>query len=750
MQPGSLTRSDVESFYSRVLVNGIERPVISWSVDRELGADLPAGVAGGTGITQATGNVEWALVDVADASLNPWNVSTGWIPHEGDRVEIYAGDGVTEWKQFTGVIDSSSGSVGGGLNSKIIDRIDDFSVRANLPSLVDVMPPVDVGGTWRRFRLTPMWAAMISLRRAGFYATPAPEPETAIDVPGFGGMWPYSGSMISCHRNSDQAQAPLTPYSTHIADVYARYEPSSPKAGGQPVQLTMRVAAQHAGVASVMAMYGTAYLTLRATASTVIFMVNGVTIASLPRSGAVVVQAYFANKTVRLRTSSGGDVTATGTWQVVSTMMSEVRVIADANSVVNGFIVSHPTAEQAFRNIAWVPTANIVNGNMHAAMAGLHNSKDKSVREVLDEIASSILWPYWIDEYGVVQMIASDMLRNGQSRITLTTLDDIRELSWSRDLLGVRNRVITTFERATVNRRSDYSLPVWESSESVVLQSNEEHSIIIDPGSEEWLMVDGAWKTMAQFPLLNKGIGTWLGGVYTDGQTDEWTNVEGQGTQVDYSFQGVSGGVWKFTAKARTLAPGKQVELRSVRGEFVGVTALWPFWWDKNLPIVRAKGKFVTDEAVRPAVIAAGKGANLEHNTGLWATGNNEADEMVVIDRITTFLAEQTKNPHPTITDLRVGYEPRLQIGDVITVLSESFLGVKLTCLVTAKTVSGGNDGYAMSLGVRVIDVEQTFTTWAEWENAWGPTANYVALEAAWPDESNYADFNEDPLRGTE
>src|SRR5699024_7286774 len=115
-----------------------------------------------------------------------------------------------------------------------------------------------------------------------------------------------------------------------------------------------------------------------------------------------------------------------------------VRVIADAGSVVNGFIVSHPTTSQEFANLNWSPTANIVNGVMHGATVGLRNSRDYSCSEVLDDISRSLLWPYWIDENGVMQMIASDMLRGSAVVKTMTTSDGIFELGWKNSLLGKR------------------------------------------------------------------------------------------------------------------------------------------------------------------------------------------------------------------------------------------------------------------------------------------------------------------------
>lgn len=747
MQAGALVGSDVQAFTSRVLVNGTSRPVMSWSVDRDIVGDLPEQVVAGGGVKQATGSIEWAAdADLSDGSLNPWNPSTGWIPVEGDTVDIFAGDGVSEWRQFTGVIDTSSGTIGGGFTSRIVDRIDDLSVRANLPALVDVMPPLTPTGDFRRFRLSPRWVIQQSLRRAGFYATPAPEAHTVLDVPAFGGMWPYIGSMIRCARGSDASSAPIWPNGTHVADLNAAYAPSGPRTGAQPVQLTMNIAAAHKGVTTMQVLYGASHIILRATTANVLFMVNNTVICNVPRTGDVVAQAFFSGGTARLRTSTGQDATGTAAWSV-SSPTTEVRIVADVNSLVNGFVVSHPQQPwHEFANIEWTATVNIASGAMQGVQAALKATRGQSVREVLDDVSGALLWPHWIDENGVMQVIQSDIMRGRGSAQTVTTLDDVRELDWEKTLLGVRSQIVMSYDRATINRRKDYSLPVHESAESVVLKSGEEHVSLISPGSDEWLMLDTSAAGVDDTANINAGIGTWVGGVYTDGVTERWTNLVGH--QIDVSFAEVGDGTWKITHTAKTLDPGWQVELRSVSGDFMGSTVLWPNWWEKNLPIARAKGSFGTTTVTRTPSIAGNRGPALEHSCGLWATGATDATETTVVDAIADFLSGQVASPQPTITNLRVGFDPRRQLGDVITISSPNFMGVTLTCLIVGKHDSAGAS-YQQSLTVRVIDATTTFTTYAGFAEAWGPSADYDSFAAAWDAISTYTDFNNDPLRGT-
>ena len=42
MQAGTLATDPVKAWTSRVLIDGVTRPHVSWSLDRELTGDLPA------------------------------------------------------------------------------------------------------------------------------------------------------------------------------------------------------------------------------------------------------------------------------------------------------------------------------------------------------------------------------------------------------------------------------------------------------------------------------------------------------------------------------------------------------------------------------------------------------------------------------------------------------------------------------------------------------------------------------------
>ena len=750
MQAGSLAGGPVRSIRSYAIVNGVQRPMLDWSVDREIGSDLPAGVAGGTGVVQATGKVTWAPDPVDDGSRSPWNPGMGWVPASGDRIEIWQGDDATSWVQFTGVIDDTTGTVGGTMTSTIVDRIDDLSARADLPPLVDVMPPITTSGAFRRLRITPRGILVLAMRRGGFYQTPAPEAHSVVDVPAVSTMWPHIGTVTYCTARDNTAVAPEWPDGIFLSNCTANYTPTDPRTGDRAIQMTMHVSAAHAGVATLQAQYGTRYMSLRSAGSAHLVIIDGTVVCSIPRTasdGDLVIQALIRNGQARLRTSIGGDATGSAPWGVASAM-TEVRIAAEPGSRVNGFIVSHPEQSwHEFANLTWTPTAQITTGTMHGTMAALRGTRTASVRDVMDDAASALLLPYWIDEAGVMQVIGSDVLRGRFPQVRVTTADDILSLAWRRDLLAHRSAVTVSYKQVAISRHRTPSASVWEPGSTITLENGESDEQIITPGpDEDWIMVHTGWYSLAQVDQINRGRGTWVGGRVTDGSTSEWTNMGGV-TNLEVSLATIGPQAWKITHTAKNLSGSQQIQLRTQSEDFEGTSVLWREWYGQNLPILRAKAAFTSVDVDYPTAATGAVGPVLEHDCGLWATSHLAGSETTVVKRIRDFLAEQVKAPHPVITGLSILPDPRLQLGDVITVASD-LLGVSLRCLIVGKHSTGGRGGHDLSLDVRVLDVTVTAATWQSFEDALPDGMDYTAFEALWGPSATYTDFNNDPLRG--
>src|SRR5690606_791697 len=103
-------------------------------------------------------------------------------------------------------------------------------------------------------------------------------------------------------------------------------------------------------------------------------------------------------------------------------------------------------------------------------------------------------------------------------------------------------------------------------------------------------------------------------------------------------------------------------------------------------------------------------------------------------------IQSQTTKPLPTITGLSIVPDPRLQLGDRITISSPDFMGVSLNALIVGVDSSFGGS-YEQSLTVRVTGATSTFTTYAEF-NASGGALTYQQWQALGPVPETYAEFN--------
>lgn len=755
MLPGSLTDADVREWTTTVLVNGVPRPVSEVTLSRDMSSDMPEQVVAGGKLARTTGDVQWAAdVEASDNPANPWNDTGLWLPSDGERVQVYVSDGTLSWPRGTFLIDDAAGDIGRSPRSSLVDLVDRLAASVNLPALLARMPPLDSTGPWRRIGLTPRFVIDTAYRRSGFFATPGRQSGAVLDVPLQGSAWPLLGVVTACERTSVGGQSPLRYENAggfaSMGDFNSTFTPSQSNSASTPVQITMITGSTSSGTARVRLNYGATQLDLQHSGTAVALRLNGTTVVSVPAAGGVLVQGLVKGGTATLRTDTGQTATAaisfTGT-----TTLATINITAAATAHLAGVQVSHPSAGQEFQGMLFSRTCIIEPGSMHGLLAATPAMRYTSASEIIGQICESLLWASWIDETGVARCVASDVLRNRASVATLTTLDHITALSWRRRYLDVRSTVQVSYKAPTTTLRRDYSVPVWEATDSVSLGNEDIHEQVISPGSDEfWIMPDTYLQVLGQtgeMTKLNQGIWTVAGGVVTDGVNESWA-ADPANNNLTVSMTQKAESEWTFKAEAKNLVGIERVELRTFSEQFVGTTGMWPMWWGKSLPIVRAKAKITFTERERPEITAAGRGPALHHSTSTWATGNTDEVEFAVVDQVATYLADSVKNPAPLIERLSIVYDPRLQVGDVVTISSEDFMGATLKVLITSISESLSQTA-TMDLSVRVISAQKSYTTYREFEKAWGDSASYTDLVAAWGELSNYTDFNNNPLGGT-
>lgn len=741
MQSGSFISSDVQALVSRVLVNGVQRPHASWSVDRELSGDLPAQVVATSGVTQATGTVVWAeAADVSDVPTNPWNRSNGWIPGKGDRVEIYAGDSTTEWKQFTGVIDKTSGTIGADLQSTLIDDYDRLSNPVTHEPLLNKMPPVTPGGDFLGTGLVHTFYVDLAMRAGRFFTTPSREPNAVVHVPCQGGMWPHLGKVTAASAPSGASYPSnnFSPWGFSVGDFRATYEPTSPQSMSAPMQMTAIVAPGHNGFFTLHAYYGSSYVRLSVNASWVVNAnIDGNLVAAFTLAGKGagenrIVQLLVKGGEVTIK-SSGGQV-ASGSYAFSGpTLLSSVQAYGDLNSRLSGLQVSHPPAAYEFRDLNFTPSAriNVANSTFMGVPHVIPAIESVPGSDLLNEISEASLSAVWIDELGVLQWWPALSLRGRTPNSTLTTLDDIFDLAWEDSLLGSRSSVTVKYQEPALKVSKWQNVELAVGSGETLGSGDVSEQFYAPTADEVWIKPDyiqnnigpGSWN------LYNAKRGTLAGSYFTlDG--DETASA--YTVSVSNEKLGITGAM-KMTHTAGTFPAGVEANLSTSPTDPV----LKIQNRDKPLPRIAGHARAEYIEREYTSTVPGGVGPALVHETGKWIPAD-------IVSNIADFLASETATPKPVITGLEVAYDPRRQLGDTVTIESTRFMGVTMTALVVGVSNSADSGGYTQSLSVRIVDVKRTNQTYAEYNDSLSATnLTYAQWQALGPLPQTYAQFNE-------
>lgn len=739
MQAGNLASSGVLAFTSRVLVNGVQRYATAWSDDRELNGDLPQQVVSASGVTQATGSISWALEkDINERPMNPWNPA-GWLPRRGDRVEIWVGDGFTEWKQFHGVIDKTTGDLENGFESTIIDDFDRLSASVSHQALLRVMPPSAGGGEpYRGIGLMAFYYVDYALRQAGFHCTPNAEYNSALTVYGQGSIWPARGSLRTATSSSTHASFHPAPWGVALSDFTATYSLWGSHTDTEPVQVTMNVAPTHTGVGYVSVQYVTGYIRLSVSGRVASLVRSGTTIGSLNIGSGTVVSLLVKNGTWTLRTNLGAS--ATGSVTMPTGNPATAIVSADTNSRIAGMQVSFPSRTvDELVSTSFVPNSRLdtasfyLNGIIDAAPT----IENRTAQELLQEIGDATLSAMWIDETGVMQWVPSDVLRDRSASRTVTTLDDVLSLDWEDGLLGTASKVTATGRKPGISKGRWKTIVLARGGGSESIKSGDELEIFLEPeGDTDWIQPSTSFLQVggsgAIWGSANNPEYSLTGLYYSaDGGT-----TEASGLNVTITTESL--GLQKVVVKY--VAGNWPSDVEGVLSTSPTAATLWPKNRDKELPKLVGAGKVEWTDQQVTATGAGGPGPELVHDAGPWGC---RTDSTIMLDRYAAYIQSQTSSPLPVINGLGIVPDPRLQLGDVIDVKSD-LMGVTLRVLITGVSKSFDSDGLSMDLSVRVISATVTSVTYEQW-NSLGPLPlTYAQLNSLAPAPQTYAQFNAD------
>lgn len=748
-----LVDTDSVAWVSRVLVGGVEREVDSWSVDREISGGLPSELdSSSSGITQATGRIVFSGADVAERPVTPMNQGSNWLPVKGDRVQVFVGDGASEWSQFVGRIDSVTGAVGSGFQATIIDDYDKLSAEARHVPLLRAMPPADGNGApYRNIGLTALYYIDHFLRLSGFYCTPAFEANAVLAVHGQSSAWPVAGVLQTTAVPAGQVNQHPTvyraPWGIALGGFTDTYALAENRATTSPIQLTMCVAPDHAGNARIQVYTSTSgkSVSLYVTSARVARLyVDGVIIVSMTLTAEeTIVTALCKSGVVTMETNTGR--TATGTATVTGGTFTTATIHADPTARIAGLQASHPAnTAQEFISVRRPMTAKLNTDQLSlmSFMDAAPSFKGRQVAEVLSELCEAKLSSMWIDELGVMQWADAETLETRSPVRTVTTLDDIVSLGWRSALTQSASKVTITSKRPgiTVGRYKNRVLPL-ASTGTEVLKGYDELEIFLEPPADvSWIM------PVVGFTLLGNSSGSWsaandpeksLVGLYCTNDGGE-TELYGTGyertittTVLDYEkfLVKITAGAWASNVEGVMQTPENNTNITRRNRK-------------KDLPVLVGQGRVEWSDREYSISDTGGAGPELVHDTLWWCSRSSDD---TILQRYAEFLRDRTVNPQPFVDGLEIVPDPRIQVGDVITVESPSLLGAKFDVLIKTVSTEFSDNGLSMSFGVRVLNVTKTAVTFEEFQSALpGSSMTYAQFNSLAPVPQTFAEFNDE------
>lgn len=762
MQSGELADFVPEWRY-RVEVAGISRQVESMNWDAELTSALPDSIGGVAGVAPRTGTIVWApQPPVAGRPRTPWTRAGQWPPAAGDPVHIWVGDSATSWRVFTGRIDRTRGETA-SLTSTIVDDFDQLDRAVTFPTIAYKMPGPYVEGSPERSEYVdtmsqPWHMAYRCLAACGWgLGSPTVQGREIIAADLQGGVSAMQGTLTA----NDDAHLVWGDGYTHLDAGALAYAPNDGTLGDP--DLGVRVWMRWNGTTGTTDVAFSDNRTIRVTVNRAASGASTLTVrlyTGIPGSGGTLlstatasptvsaeqstswVEVYFRTDTSTVRythtSSSIPDGTTNG---AASAAMTLDRVPFQASSSLVSARVSGRVAAVRVgvaRQAQWdriVPFGRgiTVNGWGTALSRGvyaLRGVENVPARDVLEEIARATLTAFWIDETGTAQWAPSNQLVANPVSRTVTTAQDVFELGWEESIQATRHAVHVNYQEATYEASRAHRVMLFHPRDGGEVTADEPYEVFIKPEpNEEWINVDTTMaRAQDEKEAFNRGEGSFFDAVYQLASDEyEWSGattrlLEKLGQRTLKLTLATTG-----TPKELIVNPDDPEIIRRWRG-----TAL---------PILRGMAKMTFEDAQKTAAEVGPTWApDLQHELGAW--GKTEDAE-----RIADWIARWLTASVVTLTDLQIAYDPRIQLGDVLTVASQQYLGFTLDVLVIGKRESHATGDAQMSLTVRVLRVRAKTIEYAELEAKYGGQT-YTDLESAWTG-STYSQFEANPLGGS-
>ena len=724
--PGPVIDADVT-----VRVNGTVREHVSMDWAGDTTGGLPDQVvSAGTGMRSRTGSILWAQQDVQVEPPHPLRQSGGWPPREGDEVVIDAtvdtGQGPYSFRRFTGRIGRTTGSLTDGtLTSQITDTLGDA-----LQEMVTVPPLISGLGA----DPSPWTVAYRAFEAAGLGHLPPPDDDVVVHYTGQGESSAVAGNVAEPGSVSGDPHYGLWHRSPRLTPA------SSPARSGRDILVIARGAILWEAWVQVALSDGTRVRLDMTTAGETTVTHNGTVIgtAQWADDTSVPVLAFQLTTTgVRVWTS------LSRFRQVIPATISRTATITEVTGRASGFSARYLTyaatgtavvASTPKHPLRWFGSA--LSGALVPATRGVENVR---ARSVVDAWGDATLNAVWMDEEGVPITRPRDHLLAAATARTVHVQERVLAGDWSVGDDQVRSAVIVKGEEGLQHApsRTQPVVTLYQESSARSIDAPEviERFLSVPP-EEEWGPVDLIPSKFGVDPMLGNlpMFGTWIAAVssLSNSSEDPETWVHQNGITYTAQLERLGQRTVKVTETISGIPGDRTVYLKTplegtqIHYTFRGIAS----------PTIRGFWKSTwADYQVRSEQRGPAWAEPLVLEAGPWLT---PTEAQAVAD----VLAAEVTVPIPTLSGVRVLWDPTRQIGDVEEWVAHDRAGAeswRARVLVTGYSEAWTGRVPEQSVDVRVIswtdplegktygDLEKAYATYA------GMTGTYQGVYDALP-----------------
>lgn len=748
MQSGNALASRVAVPSAQVSIGSTVVTPESVSFSRSIGSDLPPQVTGGGGLAGATGSLSLLTgAPVEKRALTPWRREGSMPPVPADPVTVKMGYGADLSTQLVGRVEDVTGDWARKLDVSILDTFTDFNVPFSMDALMDYMPPYAEGGPYRPIGLQAEYVVDKCFRAAGKYVTPKIPANCRLSAPLQGSVWPEVGYLTDSTTMTvnDVAHAKFAagPDRLEAHNFSLAYAPLNGHDASAPSQVTWVVGASHTGSCNIKLLFGAATDGLRVGiyASTIIVFIHETAVLTVtaPASAYTVGQVILNGKVVTVKTDGGHTGTYTASSTGLSGKLASIPITGTDTVAISGVQVSSPAPADEFAAVnTFTPSARIRQGAVTGILNAIPGIYSTTAAEVLKQASQALCVGLWIDELGVAQWCHADVLRN-QAPVATVYAKYILAVTWESSLTAVRSRVDVQWQRPGIKKSQTPSVYLVQGGGETTASPDTWDEWMKAGSNEDWVMPDRGFRytnqltSSAQLIRFNQGLSSWAGAMYiqSDG-TEGDTRIPTSQYTIRPEWVTANSCLIKHTLDNSSADTSQNAAL--VTPDEGTTSGIAKRFYKEKLPLLRGYGRvrWNPDTVTSPTTGPAGAEA-YAHDAGWWLQDRPTGTDAPLV--FANYLAGQITKPSPTLTNVEIIPDFRLQLGDVITLSDPNISGLTITGVIFKIDGSIKTADATMSLGLRITNVTVTTGTLAELDAAWA-TETLAQFDTFWSNKT--------------